>query len=108
MTAATVTLIVGLLMRSGRLTAWIRLAATLAVILAMSALLLLVLGNALTLSGAPRNDPGTRGLLDPVQNLGRGPASLARAPVLGLGPGEFRRRDGPLLRPRSRRCLRPG
>ena len=47
MTAATLTLLVGLLMRSGRLTAWIRLAATLAVILAMSALLLLVLGNAL-------------------------------------------------------------
>jgi len=47
MTAATLTLLVGLLMRSGRLTAWIRLAATLALILAMSALLLLVLGNAL-------------------------------------------------------------
>ena len=46
MTAAALTLLVGLLMRSGRLTAWIRLAAALAVILAMSALLLLVLGNA--------------------------------------------------------------
>src|SRR5208337_1097112 len=51
MTAATLTLLVGLLMRSGRLTAWIRLAATLAVILAMSALLLLVLGNALPYQG---------------------------------------------------------
>ncbi|MGD0043369.1 MAG: O-antigen ligase family protein, partial [Isosphaeraceae bacterium] len=47
MTAATVTLLVGLLMRSGRLAASLRLAATLGVILAMSALLLLVLGNAL-------------------------------------------------------------
>jgi len=47
MTSATLTLLVGLLMRSGRLTAWIRLAATVAVILAMSALLLLVLGNSL-------------------------------------------------------------
>jgi len=47
MTSATLTLLEGLLMRSGRLTAWIRLAATVAVILAMSALLLLVLGNSL-------------------------------------------------------------
>ena len=47
MTAAALTLLVGLLMRSGRLAASLRLAATVAVILAMSALLLLVLGNAL-------------------------------------------------------------
>ncbi len=47
MTAAALTLLVGLLMRSGRLAASLRLAATLAVILAMSALLLLVLGNSL-------------------------------------------------------------
>ena len=47
MTAAALTLLVGLLMRSGRLAASLRLAATVAVILAMSALLLLVLGNSL-------------------------------------------------------------
>ena len=62
----------------------------------------------LTLSGAARNDLGTRGLHGPVHHLGRGSAGLARTPVLGLGPGEFRRRDGPLPRPRSWRCLRPG
>ena len=47
MTAAALTLLVGFLMRSGRLAASLRLAATVAVILAMSALLLLVLGNSL-------------------------------------------------------------
>jgi len=47
MTAAALTLLVGLLMRPGRFAASLRLAATLVVILAMSALLLLVLGRAL-------------------------------------------------------------
>ena len=47
MTAAMLTLLWGLMMRSLRLGSWIRLGAMLAVILAMSALLLVALGNAL-------------------------------------------------------------
>ena len=47
MLAAALALIVGFAMRSGRLTASIRLAATLAMILVMSSLFLLVLGNSL-------------------------------------------------------------
>ena len=97
MTAATVTLLVGLLMRSGRLTAWIRLAATLAVILAMSALLLLVLGNALPYQGRLAT------ILEPAGYTGRFTiwAGALRAwrehPFWGSGLGSFAAATAPFL-----------
>ena len=97
MTAAILTLLVGLLVRSGRLTAWIRLAATLAVILAMSALLLLVLGNAL-----PYQERITT-ILEPEGYTGRFTiwAGALRAwrehPFWGSGLGSFAAATTPFL-----------